>query len=79
MSTETPTEKIIGWIGAITGLTGAVLLSNNNDWSQWAYVPFLTSSVLMCVWAIRQRHAHTVVLQVGFTIANINGAINWLF
>jgi len=79
MSDETPAEITIGWAGAITGLAGAMLLSNNNEWSQWAYVPFVASSVLMFIWSIKRRHLHAAVLQGGFTLINVNGAINWLF
>ena len=71
-------DKLLGWLGAAFGITGAVLLSENIPISGWGFVFFITSSVCLSIWAFRKKEYHQLTMQVVFTVINFNGCIKWL-
>ena len=71
-------QKYLGWAGTTFGIAGAALLSLNIAISPIGYLLFLVSSILLSLWAYRDRHTHQLVMQMVFTAINLNGVINWL-
>jgi hypothetical protein len=70
--------QILGWIGAILGVSGAALLSLNIEISGYAYLPFTMSSLCLVVWAYKDKQHHQMMMQIVFSVININGIIQWL-
>lgn len=64
--------------GTIAGITGALLLSQNNDYSAYGYVLFLVSSVCLAFHARRIGARWLLVLQLTFLVANVNGLYHWI-
>lgn len=68
---------LLGYVGALAGPLGAVLLALNIRISPYGYVFFLLSSVCMTVYGIAGQD-DKVVLQNGlFTLINLVGLIRW--
>lgn len=72
-------SRIMGWIGSLFGVIGAVLLSLNTNYSGYGYVFFLISSTVLAAWSVREKHEHQLLMYVVFTCININGCYQWLF
>jgi nicotinamide riboside transporter PnuC len=70
--------ETIEWIGCITGLCGASLLSLNNRYSGWGFVLFLLSNVAWIVFGLMSHATGMVVMQIGFTATSLMGVWRWL-
>ncbi len=68
----------VEWVGAITGLSGAVLLSLNIEHSGYGFIFFLISNVAWIIFSIRNRTYSLLAQQVGFTATSIIGVLRWL-
>jgi len=68
---------IIEWAGAITGLSGALLLSLNVEYSGYGFIFFLISNVAWIIFSISNRTYSLLVQQVGFTATSIIGVFRW--
>jgi hypothetical protein len=66
------------WVGCMFGLIGAVLLALKLPASKWGFVFFLLSNVFLLGFAIETHATGLVVMQIGFTIANVVGVFEWL-
>ncbi len=71
-------NSVLAWIGAAAGVLGAVLLSLNISISAYGYLLFMVSSLCLTVWARREKQNHQLMMQLVFTIINVNGCIQWL-
>ena len=68
----------LGYLGAVTGPLGAILLALNIRISPIGYVFFLLSSVSMTVFGLAVDSGQ-VVLQNGlFTVINLVGLVRWM-
>jgi len=65
------------WFGSITGIIGAIWLSLNMSTSRWAYPFFLSSSLVLLLWAFLQNHEGILWQQSVFTVINIIGIYRW--
>lgn len=75
---ESKAEKVVGWIGAGCGITGALLLAMNFQYSGFGYIFFLVSSVVLSVWSYKTGAKHNLMMQLCFVVLNSLGTYNWL-
>lgn len=75
---ETKTDKIVGWVGSVCGITGAVLLALNLPISGYGYLFFLVSSVALVAWSFKTGAKHNLTMQLCFCVINSIGVYNWL-
>lgn len=61
------------WLGASTGMFGAVILSFNMSWSRWGWVAFLVSNLFIIALAAQRRIWGIVVMQLVYTGTSLNG------
>jgi len=76
-----PKDRMTGllkWVGSITGLAGATLIAANVQGSGWGFALFLASSLAWMAAAHRMRELSLLILNAGFTAANILGVCRWL-
>ncbi len=73
-----PLQKIAKWGGAVLGVVGCYVLAFNIPQSKYAYVAYLSSSVLMAAVAVRERDWPYVVLNTAFVSGNLIGVYRWL-
>jgi len=66
------------WIGAITGLLGALLLSLNVSVSGYGFILFLASNVAWVIYSLRRRTYGLLAQQLGFSATSIIGIVRWL-
>ncbi len=64
--------------GTIAGIAGAVMLSQNSDYSAYGYVLFLVSSLCLAFHASRIGARWLLILQITFMATNLNGLYHWL-
>ncbi len=64
--------------GTIAGIAGALMLSQNSDYSAYGYVLFLVSSLCLAIHARRIGARWLLVLQLTFLGANVNGLYHWI-
>lgn len=61
------------WIGTITALAGAYLLSFDKTWSRWGWVLYLVSNVAWVAYGVHSDVWSLVIMQIGFMGATLNG------
>ncbi len=69
------------WIelfGAVFGIAGTWLLSENNRWSGWGFVVFLASNAAWIWFSIDQGHWFLLAQYIGLTIFSARGAWRYL-
>jgi len=71
-------NKSLAWIGAAAGIVGAILLSLNVGISGWGYAFFIGSSISLSIWAFNEKQNHQLIMQLVFSVINLNGCIQWL-
>lgn len=71
-------QNKIEWVGAITGLAGALLLSLNINASGYGFILFLLSNIAWIIFSLRRRTYGLLVQQLGFTATSIIGVLRWL-
>lgn len=74
-----PQSKVVEWVGAGFGVTGAALLAMNIPISGWGFVSFLISNGFWIVWSISEKAEGLRFQQVAFTATSLLGIGNWLF
>ena len=70
---------MLGWIGSITGIIGAILVALNFEFSKFGYFFFLISSVNWAIQAYKNRDNALLSINVAFTLINIIGIYRWFF
>ncbi|PIV91311.1 MAG: hypothetical protein COZ20_06450 [Gallionellales bacterium CG_4_10_14_3_um_filter_54_96] len=70
--------EMLEWIGCVTGLLGAALLSANNRYSGWGFALFLISNIAWIGFGWFTHAIGMVVMQLGFTLTSLWGVWNWL-
>jgi nicotinamide riboside transporter PnuC len=70
-------NKIFEMIGAICGVSGAVLVSLNIPQSKYGFVLFLISSILLGVVSWQRNMQYLLTMQTVFFWINVVGVIRW--
>ena len=70
--------RALEWIGAASGLAGALVLALNLSWSGAGFALFLVSSLALVVAARRDGSTPRVVLFAGYTAINLIGVLRWM-
>jgi hypothetical protein len=65
-------------VGTVAGITGALLLSANIEYSRYGYVLFLLSSLMLFGHARLIRANWLMGLQLCFLGTNLNGIYQWV-
>lgn len=66
------------WIGTITGILGAALISSNIGYIGWAYVVFCFSSFSFMYFSYKLERWPFFIMNVIFLVINIWGIWRWL-
>jgi nicotinamide riboside transporter PnuC len=69
--------KIFEMIGAICGVTGAVLVSLNIPQSKYGFVLFLISSILLGIVSWQRNMQYLLTMQMVFLGINAVGIFRW--
>jgi nicotinamide riboside transporter PnuC len=69
--------KILEMIGAICGVSGAVLVSLNIPQSKYGFVLFLISSVLLGIVSWQRKMQYLLTMQMVFLGINAVGIFRW--
>jgi nicotinamide riboside transporter PnuC len=70
-------NKTFEMIGAICGVTGAVLVSLNIPQSKYGFILFLISSVLLGIVSWQRKMQYLLIMQTVFLGINIVGIVRW--
>jgi nicotinamide riboside transporter PnuC len=70
-------NKIFEMIGAICGVSGAVLVSLNIPQSKYGFVLFLISSILLGIVSWQRKMQYLLIMQTVFLGINIVGIVRW--
>jgi nicotinamide riboside transporter PnuC len=70
-------NKIFEMIGAICGVSGAVLVSLNIPQSKYGFVLFLISSILLGIVSWQSKMPYLLSMQIVFLGINIVGVVRW--
>lgn len=68
----------LGWLAAIAGLIGTLLLAVKSRYSGWGFVCYLASNAGWIVFAVANDHASLLAQQIGFTITSCIGVYFWI-
>jgi len=74
-------KNLVRWfeiVGTVAGISGALLLSANVQYSAYGYVLFLLSSLMLLGHARLIRAKWLLALQTCFLVTNMNGIYHWL-
>lgn len=69
---------IAEWLGAATGVLGALMLAINVSWSGYGWLLFLASNVSWIVYAVLRRVRSMLLMQLVFTSTSLTGVYRWL-
>ena len=69
--------KILEMIGAICGVSGAVLVSLNIPQSKYGFVLFLISSILLGIVSWQRKMQYLLTMQMAFLGINVVGVFSW--
>ena len=69
---------MINWIGSISGILGALLLSLNIPASKYGYIMFLISAIFLTFSFTRQKNYAMILQQSIFLIINSIGVYSWI-
>ena len=72
-------NKIFEMIGAICGVSGAVLVSLNIPQSKYGFVLFLISSILLGIISWRKDMHYLLTMQIAFLGINVVRAFRWFY
>jgi len=68
------------WLATLLGIAGGIMISLNiPDVTRYGFIPFLFSSVIWIVVALKMQEMSLVALNATFMIINIIGIYRWLF
>ena len=70
-------NKTFEMIGAICGVSGAVLVSFNIPQSKYGFVLFLISSILLGIVSWQRKMQYLLTMQMVFLGINIIGIVQW--
>lgn len=71
-------EKVLGWVGSVAGIIGSLMLAMNFEYSGYAYIFYIISSITLSYWAYRTGAKHNLMMNMCFLCMNILGVYNWL-
>ena len=68
---------ILEWLGAISGVLGALIIASNTRLSPWGWWLFLLSSVSLCGYAVLVQAWGLLLLNACFVGTNLMGLVRW--
>ncbi|MBW5290591.1 MAG: hypothetical protein Rsou_0982 [Candidatus Ruthia sp. Asou_11_S2] len=68
-----------GWFGAVTGITGGLLVAPNFEWSKFGYLFFMASAISWIVQGAKNNDNSLVLLNTVFVCVNTLGIYHWFF
>jgi subtilisin family serine protease len=72
-------NNVWGWIGTITGITGAVLVALNFEYSKFGYISFMISAITWTIQGAKNKDKSLVFLNSVFICVNGLGIYRWFF
>lgn len=66
-----------GWLGTVTGITGALLVALNIDEVFTGYLFFMASAISWVIQATKNNDKSLVLLNAVFVCVNALGLYNW--
>ncbi len=69
---------LVEWIGALSGIAGALLLAVNIKSSPWAYPLFLLSNIALAVWAYLSHSNGLLLMQAVMAVISAVGVYRWI-
>ena len=69
---------MLKWVGSLTGIFGALMLSLNNELSMYGYVFMLLSSITLTISFFNDRIISMILQQGIFLIINFIGITQWV-
>ncbi len=76
---DVPEDKVVEWVGAGLGVTGAALLALHIPISGFGFVLFLVSNICWIAWSLSKEADGLRFQQIAFTGTSLMGVYNWLF
>jgi len=70
--------KLLTNTATVSGITAATLLALNIDMFLIAYLLFLLSSILWCIYALNIKNNQLFLMNITFTLINAIGVYNFL-
>ncbi|KAA0443075.1 MAG: hypothetical protein FXV79_05215 [Candidatus Thioglobus sp.] len=68
-----------GWLGAITGISGGLLVSLNFSYSKFGYIFFMLSAISWVIQGAKNQDKSLVLLNAAFICVNSLGIYRWFF
>ncbi|MEO1916905.1 hypothetical protein [Candidatus Thioglobus sp.] len=70
-------NNVWGWLGTITGITGALLVALNIDEVFTGYLFFMASAISWAIQGTKNNDKSLVLLNAVFVCVNALGLYNW--
>jgi hypothetical protein len=70
-------NNVWGWLGTITGITGALLVALNIDEIFTGYLFFMASAISWAIQGTKNNDKSLVLLNAVFVCVNALGLYNW--
>jgi nicotinamide riboside transporter PnuC len=70
-------NNVWGWLGTITGITGALLVALNIDEVFTGYLFFMASAISWVIQGTKNNDKSLVLLNAVFVCVNALGLYNW--
>jgi len=72
-------KELIEWFGSLLSISGALLLASKHKKAAYSWIVWSVSNIVLLGFGIYNQQWGFATLQLGFTISNIYGTINWLW
>ena len=69
---------MLEYIGSFLGISGAIMLALNTDYSGYGFILFLISAILLTIQAYKNNMRGLFTMQSIFIIINLIGIYQWL-
>ena len=70
-------RKVMGWLGSILQMVGAVMVASNFVHPYWGYLVMMPGAVIWSALACRARDWSLATMQALFTVINFLGLARW--
>lgn len=70
--------SVAEWLGALTGILGALILALNVSWSGFGFVGYSVSNVFWLIYAHGKRARGLFAMQCVFSVISALGMYRWL-
>ncbi|CAC9596514.1 hypothetical protein [uncultured Gammaproteobacteria bacterium] len=66
-----------GWLGTVTGITGALMVALNFEYSRYGYIFFMISAISWIIQGAKNNDKSLVLLNTVFVCINALGMYHW--